>query len=142
MIALPLHELLLATAGRWHGLLGLAVLVGGLVLDFLILPREAPDLVRARSRLARWIGLAVAVLIVTSAIDLLARARIMSGGDLAQVLAALPLVLTRTHFGSIWIARMVALALLLAASIWRSRYGFCSIPRSTAMSEPAISSRP
>jgi copper resistance protein D len=123
VIALPLHELLLATAGRWLGLLGLAVLVGGLVLDFLILPREAPDLVRARSRLARWIGLAVAVLIVTSAIDLLARARIMSGGDLAQVLAALPLVLTRTHFGSIWIARMVALALLLAASIWRSRAG-------------------
>jgi putative copper export protein/cytochrome c551/c552 len=32
-------------------------------------------------------------------------------------------VLTRTHFGSIWIARVVALALLLAASIWRSRAG-------------------
>ena len=123
MSGLPLRDLLLATAGRWLGLLALAALVGGLVLDLLVLPRETPELARARSRLARWIGLAVAVLIVTSAIDLLARARIMSGGDLAQVPAALPLVLTRTHFGSIWIARVVALALLLAASLWRSRAG-------------------
>ncbi len=121
MIALPLHELLLATGGRWLGLLALAVLLGGLVLELLVLPNDAPELETARRRLRRWISLAGAALIVTSAIDLLARARIMSGGDLSQVSAALPLVLTRTHFGAIWIARAVALAVLLAVSVLRSR---------------------
>src|SRR5258706_86186 len=47
-MALPLHELLLATGGRWLGLLALAVLVGGLVLDCVVLPRHAGELVAAR----------------------------------------------------------------------------------------------
>ena len=121
MIALPLHELLLATGGRWLGLLALAMLVGGLVLDLCILPHSARELESPRRRLQRWISLAVVVLIAASAIDLLARARIMSGGDLAHVSAALPLVLTRTHFGAIWIARAIALIALLLVSVLRSR---------------------
>ena len=121
MIALPIHELLLATAGRWLGLLALAVLVGGLVLDLLVLPRHIAELAAARRRLWPWTFVAVAVLIVTSAIDLLARARIMSGGDLWQASAALPVVLTRTHFGEIWIARGAVLALLALTCVSRSR---------------------
>jgi len=119
-MALPLHELLLATGGRWLGLLALAVLVGGLVLDCLVLPRQAGELVAARRRLQRWICLAIVLLVVTSAIDLLARARVMSGGDLSQVGTALPLVLTRTHFGTVWIARAIILVALLALCASRS----------------------
>jgi len=121
VIDLPLHELILATAGRWLGLLALAVLVGGFALDLLVVPRDPGDVVLARRRLDRWISLAVVVLILTAAIELVARARIMSGGDLSQVGAALPLVLTRTHYGSVWIARAAALILLLAVSLSRSR---------------------
>ena len=102
-------------------LLALAVLVGGFALDLLVVPRDPGDVVRARRRLDRWISLAVVVLILTAAIELVARARIMSGGDLSQVGAALPLVLTRTHYGSVWIARAAALILLLAVSLSRSR---------------------
>jgi len=100
-----LHELLLPTLGRWLGLLALAILVGGLVLELFVLPRDLAPLESARRRLRRWITVAVAILIVTSAGDLIARARVMSGGDLSQAMAALPLVLTRTHFGAIWISR-------------------------------------
>ena len=121
MIDLPLHELVLATAGRWLLLLSLAVLVGAYVLDLLIVPRQPEDLERARRRLDRWITLAVVVLILTSPIELVARARVMSGGALSQVGPALPLVLTRTHYGSVWIARAAALVLLLAVSVGRSR---------------------
>jgi putative copper resistance protein D len=119
-MALPLHELLLATGGRWLGLLALAVLVGGLVLDCVVLPRRAGELVAARRRLQRWISLAIVLLLVTSVIDLLARARVMSGGDLFQVAAALPLVLARTHFGTVWIARAIILVALLALCASRS----------------------
>ncbi len=124
MIALPLHELLLATGARWLGLLALAVLVGGLVLDVFVLPRRAPELAAARRCIARWISLAIVVLLVTSGIDLLVRARVMSGGDFSQVRTALPLVLTRTHFGTVWMARGIILVALLPLSVsrwWPSR---------------------
>ena len=117
---MTLHELLLPTLGRWLGLLALAILVGGLVLELFVLPRDLAPLESARRRLRRWITVAVAILIVTSAGDLIARARVMSGGDLSQAMAALPLVLTRTHFGAIWISRATVLALLLAVSLSRA----------------------
>src|SRR5207249_7218279 len=101
-------------------LLALAILVGGLVLELFVLPRDLAPLESARRRLRRWITVAVAILIVTSAGDLIARARVMSGGDLSQAMAALPLVLTRTHFGAIWISRATMLALLLAVSLSRA----------------------
>jgi copper resistance protein D len=114
-----LHEILLPTIARWLGLLALAALVGGLVVDLLVLPRRVAALASARESLRRWTTAAVVVLILTSAVDAIARARVMSGGDLAQATAALPLVLTRTHFGAIWIARAAALALLLIVSASR-----------------------
>jgi copper resistance protein D len=114
------HELLLPTVGRWLGLVALAVLIGGLVVDLFVLPRGVAGLASTREFLRRWTTVAVLVLIVTSAGDLIARARVMSGGDLTQATAALPLVLARTHFGAIWIARAAVLALLLLASASRS----------------------
>ena len=111
---MTLHALLLPTLGRWLGLLALAILVGNLVLELVVLPRDLAQLESARRRLRHWITAVVALLIVTSAGDLIARAGVMTGGDLPQAMAALPLVLTRTHFGAIWISRGGALALLLA----------------------------
>jgi len=105
-------ELVLPTARRWLGLVALAVIVGGFALDLLVLPRDAAELTAARRRLRRWVAVAVAVLAVATAGDLVARARVMSGGGLSEAMAALPAVLTRTHFGSIWTARVVAMALL------------------------------
>ena len=110
------HELVLETVVRWLGLVGLAVVVGGLVVDLLVLPRRVAEVAPARETLRRWTTLAVLVLIVTSAGDLVGRTRVMSGEDLTQAVAALPLVLARTHFGAIWIARAAALALLLLVS--------------------------
>ena len=116
MIDLPLHELFLATIVRWLELLGLAAVTGSLVLDLLVLPREAEEVAVARRRLRKLSAVAVGVLIFATAGELLMRTRAMSGGELTQVRAALPLVLTRTHFGTIWMARVASLGLLLLVS--------------------------
>jgi putative copper resistance protein D len=107
---------------RWVGLLALAVLFGGLTLDVIVLPAGVADLSAGRRRLDRWNTLAVGVLIVASAGTLLDRTRAMSGVPLAGAIDVLPVVLTRTHFGAIWIARFVALGLLLALSLARARW--------------------
>ena len=117
---MTLHELVLPAISRWLGLLALATLIGGLVVDLLVVPRGVAALAGARESLRRWTTAAVVVLILTSAANAIARARIMSGGDFGQAMAALPLVLTGTHFGAIWIARAVALALLLIVSASRA----------------------
>ena len=97
---MTLHALLLPTLGRWLGLLALAILVGNLVLELVVLPPDLAQLESARRRLRYWITAAVAILIVTSAGDLIARAGVMTGGDLSQAMAALPLVLTSARSGS------------------------------------------
>ena len=48
-------ESLLAALVRGLGLVGMAAVIGGLVLDQLILPADAPELVGARRRLRRWV---------------------------------------------------------------------------------------
>jgi copper resistance protein D len=110
-------EVLAATIVRWCGLLGLAIVIGGFALDLLVLPPAARELAAARRRLRTWSTLAVVILVVTTAAALVTRARIMSGGDFAGLREALPIVLTRTHFGAIWLGRAVALGLLLIVSL-------------------------
>ena len=115
------YDLLIVTIARWLGLVALATIMGSLVLDLFVLPRDSEPFVAARRRLRRWGAAAVAVLTVATAGELIARAHTMSGGNLAEALAALPIVLTRTHFGAIWTARAAALGLLLAVSLVRAR---------------------
>jgi copper transport protein len=117
-------ELVLAASIRWLELTALAALVGGLVLELVVLPDGAPELGTARRRLVIWRRIALAVLIATSATELVIRAQTMTGGGLAGALAAMPRVLATTHFGLIWKARTVALAVLLLACFcpgWSAR---------------------
>jgi putative copper export protein len=115
-----LVAVLAATLVRWLGLLALAILVGSGVLDLVVLPR-GPELAAVRRRLGRTETLAALALLVATAGELLVRTRTMSGGDLRQAITAVPLVLERTHFGTIWIVRSAALVLLLALAAARAR---------------------
>jgi len=115
MISQPLA----ATLIHGLGLAGLAAAIGGLVLDGFILPAGAPELVAARGRLRRWITAALVGLVLTTAADLLVRTQVMAQAPLAVAVGAVPDVLTRTHFGSIWIARSAALVLAVALSLAR-----------------------
>ena len=114
-------QFLVATVIRWAGLAALATLVGSLVLDVLVLPREPPEVGPVRDRLRRLGVICLVVLAVAATGELTARAQTMAGGDLASAISAIPTVLTRTHFGAIWIARSVVLGLALAVSVRGSR---------------------
>jgi putative copper resistance protein D len=54
------------------------------------------------------------VLALTSVAELVLRARTLGGGGLAQSVRVVPLVLSRTHFGTIWSARILTLVASLA----------------------------
>jgi len=116
MTSMSAAQILEVAAVRWLSLSALAVLIGMLVLDVAILPPGAPELAGARRRLRRWIGAAVVVLAAASVGELILRARTMSGGGFALALSVVPLVLTRTHFGLIWMARLATLGVLLGLS--------------------------
>ena len=109
--------LLVAFVMRWAAFAAMATVVGGLALDLLILPRDARTVDAARRALKRLLLVSVIVLALTSAVELVARAQTMAGGGLASAIQAVPSVLSHTHFGGIWIARFVALALALLIAL-------------------------
>ena len=106
---------------RWLALAALAGVIGGLALEVLVLPVDETDTVSARRRLRVWSLACIGVLLLTSAAEVVLRARTMGGGDWAESVRVVPLVLSRTHFGVIWLGRIVALATLVVA-VGRSGY--------------------
>ena len=119
---------------RWSGFLALAGLVGGFAVDLLVLPPSPPrggeGRVRGRGgepmpglrlRLqALRVGCAGALLVVTLA-ELWLRAVTMTGGALGAALPAIPAVLTRTHFGAVWMTRAASVVALLLLSCGSAR---------------------
>ena len=108
--------MLIAWIVRWAGLAAFAALLGAIVLDRVVLPRD-PGLAATRRRLRRVGAAAAGVLLVASAGELLLRSEVMAGGGAGAGAAAIPAVLAHTHFGAIWIARLILLA--LAPLAWR-----------------------
>lgn len=106
---------------RWVGFVALAALIGGFAVRLLVLPARALELDSVRRRL-RTLRLGSAlVLLLAAGGELLLRSATMSGGGLGAAVAAVPAVLTRTHFGAVWSGRAVALLALLASAVARSR---------------------
>src|SRR5262249_29039813 len=112
--------LLSAALVRGLGFAGVASSLGGLVLDLLILPVQVQELTRVRPRLRRWITICLVVVGLSSAAELLVRAQEMDRPLLGSAIAAVPVVLTRTHFGTMWTVRCVALTLAVALSCLRA----------------------
>ncbi len=108
-----------ATTVRWLTLLATAVVLGSLVLARVVVPRERPEWLEARRRLRQWTMLGATVLLVTALAELLLRAQTMSAAGLGQTIAAIPVVLARTHYGAIWIARIAGLAIILSVLVAR-----------------------
>jgi putative copper export protein len=110
-----------AALSQWIALGAMAAWIGGLVLDRLVLSCPRPGLASLERRLTRWTRAWVVVLLLMSAVQLVLRAQTMTGTGLPGALVAVPAVLEQTHFGSIWIVRLAALALALALSFLASR---------------------
>jgi copper transport protein len=116
-------HVLAAALIRWVALLATAAAIGGLAVEVLVLPRDAPERGGVGRRLRRWSRGASVILVFATAGELLARAQTMSGGALWAAVGATPAVLAHTHFGAVWIVRLVLLGGVLAATLLRSRGG-------------------
>ncbi len=77
--------------------------------------------ISARFRLLFRIS--IPVIIVCAVSDLLIGAAEMSGRPVDEVFSFVPTVVLKTHFGRVWVARIISLLLLLAATWVGRRYG-------------------
>ncbi|TAL40509.1 MAG: hypothetical protein EPN89_19885, partial [Methylovulum sp.] len=116
---------------RWLEFMSLTALIGGLAFRWLVarpslLSHQQFQLIEGHLRRVEF-G-AIAVVILTSVVDLIVRTLAMSGGNIASLTVTLPLVLTRTHFGTVWIARIGLLG-LLGVAWWLRLQGVSTPPR-------------
>ena len=96
---LLLHSLIQGT-----DLVAMILLAGGLVFRTLVLsPLQRP------SRFERCLPL---LLLVIALADLMIRSQMITGRHGSELWPALPTVLLKTHFGNVWMARIVLLGLL------------------------------
>jgi putative copper export protein/mono/diheme cytochrome c family protein len=101
--------MLVASGVRWVTLLAMAAMLGALAVDTLIVPSALP----AR-RARRWAVVAALVLLLGTVGELLVRTATMTGSSWAALAAGLPTVIARTHFGRIWVVRMVGIVAIAA----------------------------
>ena len=108
---------MIAALVRGLVLLSLASAMGGVVLGLLLSASAAPELEAARARLRRWVAACLLILLVATWAELLVRTQSMSGASLGASVAAVPSILTGTHFGQILAVRAAAavVSLLLLA---------------------------
>ncbi len=112
-------QLLVHASIRWAEFVGLTILVGGLVFRHLIvqaLLASCQEIDRFKQSL--WWVLAGSIVLValTSVGELILRTLVLSQRGLADFGVALPVVLQKTHYGTVWIVRIGLLGLL--AMIW------------------------
>lgn len=101
-------------------LLCLVCCVGALCCLLWIVPHDGtvPDVSRRDEYLARIVGYSLGALALSSLAFLCWRATSLSGEPVLSTLMALPLILTQTHMGQVWMVRASALAVAIA--LWIS----------------------
>ncbi len=115
---------------RWLEFMGLMMLVGGLAFQSMIL---TPSLLSHRDyqiidrHLRRVYAGSLLLVTLASLADLILRTLMMSGGGLATLSVTIPTVLQKTHYGSIWTAR-IGLLSLLGIAWWLRLLGMAATP--------------
>jgi len=108
-------DFLAAALTHWIAFLSLAALIGSLALDLLVLP-HTPELRVGRRRL-QILGVGCAVLLgLTTVAEAVLRGRTMTGAGLPAVLSALPVIFRSTHFGHVWLLRLMLVAVILCSA--------------------------
>lgn len=100
-------------------LLALAVCIGSLscrvwVLRIMSNDMDERDWLLLLNNLWRLLGVSVAMLVLSSAVILVARTAEMSGLSIGEGLTTVPRVVFNTHFGRVWMIRVAAVAVLCA----------------------------
>ena len=111
--------LVVSTVVRWLTLSATAAVLGALVVGVFVLPRAVPA--RPAKRLRRWTTAAAIVLLLGSVAELILRTQAMAGSSSAALLAGVPVVVAKTHFGRVWLVRAGAIVMLLLLTSRSSR---------------------
>lgn len=98
----------------------LFAVIGLLACWLAVLPRAEGGTME--SGLLHFLGVAVALLTLSSVGILISRVLELDGGSWSQVPTALPLALKVTHYGHVWVWRIPALLLLWLAWGWSFRH--------------------
>jgi putative copper resistance protein D len=117
---------------EWLQLISLIFCTGALVFRLLVFTPSAGTDVASREYILasiwRLFGIFLVVMVAGSLTGLLMRASDMSGQPVSAVFPVLPTVIFRTHFGKVWIIRILSLVLLSvtfkAGRRYRDSYGF------------------
>lgn len=94
----------------------LMAVIGLLACWLAVLPRDAGSALE--TSVLRLLGVAVALLTLSSFGILVSRTLELNGGSFSQLFADMPLVLKVTHYGHVWVWRIPALLLLWLAWGW------------------------
>jgi putative copper resistance protein D len=111
---------------EWLELVSLSSVTGVLVCLLWVVEPEPGDGTAVRESvlggLRRLLGWGVVALLLSSVLGLLVRSAGMSGYPLIRVFAVLPTVVLRTHFGHVWVLRIVAIVALSVSIVAAERY--------------------
>jgi len=107
---------------RWLDLIAMVTFLGGLSYMYFV---WKPLNLRFRmgNGLATLIGVALTILAASELADLVLRALMMSGRPIAELSSVLPVVLEKTRYGIVWIAKF-GLILFLGAVWFLGKRGF------------------
>ena len=114
------HSMVFHVLVQWLNFLGVALLIGQIVFRWMVLNRSllelgpgSPDFVNAHAisqrELKQWMSRLLVLLFVVSVLDLIIRAEMMSRKSFSAVVPMLPLIVSQTHAGKVWMAKMVLL---------------------------------
>jgi len=110
----------------WLGLVSLACCTGALVCRLWVLETSHTAAIPYYNKLlvgiSRFFGIAIAVLTASSVSELLARTAEMSGVAVRSAPGVVPIVITKTHYGHLWLISAMALSLLWIAWLLGKRY--------------------
>ncbi|MBF0559017.1 MAG: CopD family protein [Nitrospirae bacterium] len=101
---------------EWVGLITLTFCLGTIGCHLWVLPQNHPS--------SKWrlFGICMAGLFASTIADLLMRSADMSGRPFDEVCLALPTVLSKTHYGHVWLVRIAALMSLVITFVAGRRH--------------------
>jgi putative copper resistance protein D len=119
-------NLIIRSVPLWAELVSLAFCIGMLVCRAWILSPglllAIPDHGKLLRRMWLLFRVSVAVILAGSAADLISRASEMSGRPIEDLFPLMPVIILKTHFGLLWISRVMALIVTFLLATVSGRY--------------------
>lgn len=109
------HPLLAHFIVRWVQFAAMVFAIGIIAFGSLVIPKSSWPSWPSRFLIPLRRGLMI--LIIADATDLILRAQMISGRPLSEIIPVLPVVLSQTHYGKVWMGRQIVIWVMLLGSL-------------------------